>query len=50
MIRLWQAGLLLLAVVAIYLLPGTLKNYGIYIVTLWASTSWSSSPSVTRIG
>ena len=36
MIRLWQAGLLLLAVVAIYLLPGTLKNYGIYIVTLWA--------------
>lgn len=36
MIRLWQAGLLLLAVVVIYLLPGTLKNYGIYIVTLWA--------------
>ena len=36
MTRSWQAVLILVAVVAIYLLPGTLKNYGIYIVTLWA--------------
>ncbi len=36
MTRLWQAALLLFALVAIYLLPGTLKNYGVYIVTLWS--------------
>lgn len=34
--RALQVLLLLAAIVAIYLLPGGLKNYGIYILTLWA--------------